>query len=166
MRPKARACCIERLRELLEYDPATGVFRWRVSRYRSKAGAVAGTPAGGYVMISIDWVQYRAHRIAYAMMTGRWPALLVDHENGIKNDNRWKNLRQASNAANIANSKRRVDNQSGFKGVHFDKGHKRWRAKISVGGRPIDLGRHDSPQEAHAAYAKACQQYFGEFGRP
>lgn len=83
-----------RLKELLEYDPETGDFHWRVRPVRCKqnatwnsawAGKIAGTISTyGYVMINVQHYQpMRAHRLAFLYMTGKFPQVDVDHINGI-----------------------------------------------------------------------------------
>ncbi len=156
-----------RCKELLEYEPLTGAFRWRVAR----PGRVAGTPAGGkdgakgYIKICVDGVSYPAHRVAWAMVTGSWPDALIDHKNGIVDDNRWSNLRAATAAENARNRKRDRDSTSGHKGAYWDKSINRWKGGIRVRGKLIYLGVFDTPEEAHAAYAEAAKKHFGAFAR-
>ena len=157
----------KRLRELLHYDPATGVFTRRVSRQGFNAHTVAGSlhKQSGYVIMGVDRRSYRAHRLAWLYMTGHWPAEL-DHKNGDRSDNRWDNLREAGRTQNNANAKRREDNSSGFKGVSWDRANGRWRAYINVDGRQKHLGRFDAIESAAAAYSIAAKATFGEFARP
>jgi hypothetical protein len=156
----------ERLRELLHYDPETGLLTWRVSRGSSRAGDVAeGLDGRGYRRVRVDRSLYYAHRIAWLWMTGEWPADHIDHINGIPGDDRWANLRLATNAQNTANGGRRVTNKSGFKGVWWHKPTSKWRAAIMASGRSKHLGLFDCPAAAHAAYAEAAKKYFGKFAR-
>jgi len=95
----------ERLREVVTYDPLTGIFRWRVTRGCAKAGAVAGGPEKkGYLRISIDGRRFKAHRLAWLYVKGCWPVDQIDHENGRNADNRFDNLREANNPLNSANA--------------------------------------------------------------
>jgi hypothetical protein len=96
------------------------------------------------------------------MVTGEWPTGLIDHQNGDGTDNRWANLRLATSSLNAANSRRRSDNTSGFKGVSRCRGA-RWRASIQLNGKFKHLGHFDTPEEAHAVYCAAAANYFGEF---
>jgi hypothetical protein len=87
-------------------------------------------------------------------MTGEWPTHQVDHKNSVRNDNRWENLRLATNAQNQQNlRKARADNSSGFLGVFPNKN--RWSAQIAINGKSKCLGTFDTPELAHAAYLKA-----------
>lgn len=156
----------ERLREILSYDPDTGIFTWKVAVSKVKAGAVAGCNDGqGYLRIKIDGRNYKSHRLAWLYMTGEWPKEQVDHVNGSRGDNRFENLREAAHAENLWNSGKRVDNTSGFKGVFFDTQARKWRALIGIKGKQKSLGRFTSPEAAHAAYVAAAKKYFGEFAR-
>lgn len=119
-----------RLRELLHYDPETGLFTWKVARQGTRAGAFAGALNHGYLRITIDWRHYPAHRLAWLYMTGEWPADLIDHINLVSDDNRFVNLRQATRAQNMHNSARPRTNTSGVKGVSRYAG--RWKAQIKV----------------------------------
>lgn len=155
-----------KLRELLHYDPATGNWTRLVASGRMPAGSSAGElKSSGYVLISVDGIRYRAHRLAWLYMTGHWAPGQIDHRNGIRSDNRWDNFRLADNQQNQANKKRHRNNSSGFKGVFWNKQRGRWAAKINPNRRQVHLGFFDDPAVAHAAYCQAAQRYFGEFAR-
>src|SRR3990167_475912 len=143
----------DRLRELLHYDPLTGIFKWLVQKGRVAAGSVAGTSDGnGYVQIRIDGKHYRGQRLAWCYMTGEWPESQVDHEKLNRSDNRWENLREASNAQNTMNQGLRKSNTSGFKGVSWHAAAKAWVANIRLDARTTYLGTFFSPAAAHGAY--------------
>lgn len=148
----------KRLRELLRYSRKTGVFVWRVDRGGS---AKAGTQAGsmrpdGYRRISVDDVSYRASRLAWLYVTGSWPSVLIDHENRMRSDNRWRNLRLATHKQNAANVSPHRDG-SGHRGVCWDAGKQRWLASICRSGKKTYLGRFLDKGAAVAARARADQ---------
>ena len=148
----------ETLRGLLDYDPETGEFRWRVSRgNRIKVGAAAGTvSSNGYVVIRINGMLFKAHRLAWLYTHGMWPDHQIDHINSDKRDNRIKNLRDVSRSVNLQNqTKPPKNNTSGFFGVSWHKRKKRWGAQIKVNGRKQHIGLFDTPEAAHAAYLVA-----------
>lgn len=161
----------EMVREILIYCPLTGSFKWRATRgQRAKAGQSAGRveKSTGYVRIGIDGKDHMAHRLAWAYMLGRWPENLVDHENRVRSDNRWINLRPATYAQNNQNRTAVVVASSGLKGAFLDKrakkpGSKRWVSSIQVNGKPIHLGNFHTAEEAHQAYVAAAKKYHGEF---
>jgi hypothetical protein len=156
-----------RLRELLRYDPETGVFTCLKTRSsRAQAGSIAGSlDHYGYRNICIDGVDYKAHRLAWFYVTGEWPSLELDHQFGHPDDNRWSMLRLATPCQNKQNVRRHRDNRTGFKGVHFHKGMSKWCAQIMREGEKKYLGHFDSPEEAHAAYCKAASELHGKFAR-
>ena len=147
----------ERLREILNYDPDTGVFTWRVPKGRRvKAGAVAGCDNGDeYIRIRIDGRDYRAHRLAWLYVHGCWPSDQLDHINGNRSDNRMSNLREATPAENNQNRAISSKNTSGFPGVHWHRAKCKWQAQINVNGKKRHLGWLSDPAEAHAAYTAA-----------
>jgi hypothetical protein len=147
----------ERLRELLAYDPETGVFSWRVNRPRAAQGAPAGTADGrGYIRIGVDGGIYRAHRLAWLYMTGQWPEEEVDHKDGDKANNRWANLRDVPRAANQQNLRRpHKRGTSGALGVSAHKATGKWRARLWKDGKCKSLGLYDTQEAAHAAYVEA-----------
>ena len=128
----------------------------------TKAGTVL---ANGYVHIGFCRRYYKAHRLAWLLMTGSWPSALIDHVNGVKSDNRWSNLREATRTQNAANARLAVHNSSGFKGVSFHARRGRWQANIRTEGRYRYLGLFDTAEEAHAAYSREAKKHFGEFAR-
>ena len=155
------------LKELLHYDPDTGVFTRKVTRSgRAKAGDVAGFTVHGYRGIMIAKKNYRCHRLAFLYMTGRFPEAQIDHINGNRSDNRWINLRQANNAENMRNRGRQSNNTSGFKGVNKKTDHARknpWRATIHLNGKSKSIGHFKTPEEAYAAYSTAADKIHGDF---
>jgi hypothetical protein len=160
---------LERLNELLSYDPETGALTWKSvpkGFQRAKAGDPAGTiGAKGYRVIGIDRKYYLAHRIIWKLMTGSDPDDQIDHKNTDRLNNRWENLRPVENGQNIQNSNVRKDNLSGVKGIHWDASHKKWRAVLRVNGKTIRLGRFSSKDDAANVIANARLSAHGEFAR-
>jgi hypothetical protein len=157
----------ERLRELLSYDPETGVFTRLVPR--SGRGARVGGVAGrvstkGYREISVG-IRYKAHHLAWLYVTGKWPRDQIDHRNCCKDDNRWINLRLADNFKNARNRTISSANSSGFKGVSRHKRTGKWQANIAANGKQFYLGLYTTPEEAALVYATAACGLFGEFAR-
>lgn len=150
----------ERLRELLHYNPETGVFTWRVSNSnRAPAGSVAGTAHGaGYRELSLDGGRYLEHRLAWFYVHGVWPTAGIDHRDGDRVNNRLLNLREATKAENQQNRAAQANNKSGFVGVSWYKRGHAWVAQIGVGGRQRRIGLFDTPEAAHAAYLAAKKQ--------
>ena len=166
--PPPSPISLTRLRELMAYDPDTGVFtrRIRVSN-RCKVGEVCGCLSGtGHRQIIVDKKTIYAHRLAWFYIYEKWPEKFIDHINGDPDDNRISNLRECTTSQNAANSK---SNKLGLKGAYFYRGKKsgkkRWRAKILVNGKRHELGAFTTEQEAHSAYRKAAIAFFGEFAR-
>ena len=152
-----------RLKELLDYDPATGLFRRRIKVGGRPVGAVAGViDLEGYRIIRVDGQKRKAHRLAFLWMTGSIPDSVIDHANGRKDDNSWSNLREATRSENAANSCARAG-KALPKGV-FERGG-RYRAIVCKDGRNRHLGTFDTADGAAAAYAEAAVQLFAEFAR-
>ena len=150
----------ERLKELLDYDTATGVFVRRVSRGKAKAGNIAGyTHHEGYVLISIDGRKRLAHRLAWLYTYGYWPTSQLDHINRVRDDNRIENLREVTDQENHWNRGKQKNNSSGLTGVFWDKKSKKWRAYIYVCGKQKHLGLFDTQEEASVAYLKAKAEH-------
>lgn len=151
----------KRLKELLHYDPMTGLFTWkeRLSN-RVKAGDVAGTIKSGYVFIGIDTNIYRAHRLVWLYVRGKFPPNEIDHINHDKSDNRVNNLSLATHKENGRNQSLNKTNTSGVMGVNWHKSRNRWRARIMVNQSEIYLGRFVNFIDAVAA-RKAAEKKYG-----
>ena len=136
-------------RDLLDYDPDTGIFIWKVRRsQRVLAGMCAGADTNGYRQIGIKGKRYRAARLAWLIMMGVWPKHQVDHKNRIKNDDRWLNLREFTIRQNQMNVGLRRDNTSGVKNVYFHKRSGKWR--VSFQGKNRDFPTFETATAAAA----------------
>lgn len=155
---------VDTLREMLDYNPENGEFRWLQSIGRSKPGSMAGTSSNGYLKIQIHKNSYWAHRLAWLLGHGEDPKdSEIDHINGNGSDNRLSNLRLATHAQNLQNTRRPRNNKCGHKGVAWHSRAKKWRAYIQANGRRHYLGYFESPEDGHAAYLAAAEKLHGEF---
>lgn len=148
-----------RLKELLHYDPCTGIFTWIISPAKHiKAGAIAGCVYDGYIRIRIEGGNYRAHRLAFLYIDGFTPNQ-IDHINHIRSDNRFCNLRSVTTTENSKNQSTPKNNSSGVIGVCFDKSKNKWRAYIGVNKTQIKLGEFASKSAAIKIRAEAEVKY-------
>lgn len=152
----------EELMKLLHYEPSTGIFTWKFNGVNVKKGQEAGTISDGYYSISIKRKKYFAHRLAFLYMLGEMPSQ-VDHINGLMWDNKWSNLRPATRNTNNHNSKLRIDNTSGVKGVCFHKASGKYRAKVMLNNKDIDLGLFETIAEAEIIVRYARERLHKEF---
>ena len=144
-----------RLKELLSYDPLTGLFtNLKSGKGRKPVGTVVGsfTPDGYYTSM-IDGKNYLHHRLAWFYTHGVFPPHDTDHRDGDRGNNRLKNIRPATRAENCQNAALRSDNQSGSTGVWQVGG--RWRARTSVRGVHHHLGYFPAKCDAEAACLEA-----------
>ena len=155
---------VEKLKEVLSYEPTTGEFIWLVKSRSKEVGSTAGTlDHSGYIHITINRRIYQAHRLAWLHTHGTWPVEHIDHDDGVKSNNRLKNLREATRSQNQFNTGLSVVNTSGFKGVSWDKNRDKFSAKIRLNGKKIFLGYHATAELASAAYNKAAKDNHGVF---
>jgi hypothetical protein len=143
----------ERLKELFNYDKTTGNLVWKVDRGTNKTrGKVAGSVNGsGYISIKIENRHNLAHRLVWLWHHGYMPTHEIDHINGVRHDNRIKNLREATCAENAQNQRKaQSHNGSGYLGVHRHKGG--WESTIVINKQKIYIGLFQTPEAAHAAY--------------
>ena len=169
----------EVLRELIDYDPETGALTWKVRgpehfrcveqspEHAAKIwnSANAGKPAlnykgpDGYRVGAIFGRNVRSHRAAWAIHYGRWPEYGIDHESGVRDDNRIINMRDVPGAENAKNLSRRKTNTSGVTGVSYFARTKKWVAMIKGDGKVRNLGYFHTIEEAAAARKVAERRY-------
>jgi hypothetical protein len=169
----------EVLRQLLTYEPETGRLVWRRrdpqwfasegswkswnSRYAGKPALAARIP-GGHRMGVVLGVRVASHRVAWAIHTGQWPTAEIDHVNGVPDDNRFVNLREATRSENMRN----VSSKGGtskYVGVHWCRTWRRWVASVSTPAGQRNVGKFSSEVDAARARDAAALKYYGEFAR-
>ena len=145
---------------LVTYDANTGVIAWRVQRGPNAVGRVADChDHHGYIVVRVNRVLYKAHRLAWLYTYGEWPEDELDHINRVRNDNRIANLRLSDRARNPKNTGMFCTNTSGVKGVSFHKASRLWHARIYDKNRCISLGFYDTLAAAAVARAAAEEKY-------
>lgn len=149
-----------RLREVLHYDPETGVFTRKVrTAQRHQVGdradfIITGGGQKGYYRVTVDSVRYMAHRLAWFYVHGVWPTNDIDHKDGDRGNNRIINLRDVPNRVNRQNIRKAMTrNRSGLLGAYFHQN--RWYARLQLNRKIVYLAPFDTPEEAHAAYVVA-----------
>lgn len=177
----------DQLRDLLDYDPDTGRLTWRdrpikyfpdgpgrysaVRNQKVFQSLFAGRPAltarnpGGYLRGNIFGRSVMAHRAAFCLMTGRWPKSQIDHINGDRADNRWVNLREATNRQNQHNQASAKGSSSRFVGVSQCRESGRWAAYICPDGTKVHLGNFLLEEDAARARDAAAKDMFGAYAR-
>lgn len=147
-----------RLRELLHYEPESGIFLWlnpTPKNHKAIRGEPAGVVSKGYLVIRVDGVLYRSHRLAWLYMTGEWPSKFIDHRDTVRTNNAWRNLREADSFLNAQNVRApSKNNATGLLGVFPARGGK-FSSQIMAQRKKHCLGTFDTPEEAHAAYVAA-----------
>ena len=160
----------ERARELFDYDPDTGVLKWKAENLKSrqrgrikqlKESLFGATRKDGYIVIMADKRQYLAHRVAWLLVYGEWPALQIDHINGNRSDNRICNLRDVDREVNSQNLRKATasNNSSSFLGV--TKHRNKWRAQICANKKNYHLGVYETEKEASLSYLIAKRWLHG-----
>ena len=165
------------LRKLLRYEPDTGKMFWLertpnmfantgkggargcCARWNSKNAeklALNHLNSHGYFAGRIFGDLYLAHRVAWAMCSGQTLFEQIDHQNGIRTDNRIHNLRCVSNCENTKNAKIRLDNKSGITGIR--KQGRLWVAQIGGSKNRKHLGSFSKLEEAILAREKAKKE--------
>lgn len=161
----------EKLRVMFTYNPETGELRWKQPLRYSNAipGEIAGCihKKSGRRVLSVRHRQYKATRVIWAIMTGKWPDRDVDHKDtyGPKADwgDRWENLRLATDSQNGMNRRIMPNNTSGYPGVVWHARDERWQAQIWKDKKAIHLGQFLTKKDAIAARQAAELELFGEY---
>lgn len=175
------------IRSLMAYDPETGLLTWKprppemfpsgdkwhtpeqmayIWNAKNAGKEACACVDGGYKQGGLFYNKLKAHRAAWAIMTGEMPKGQIDHINGDGTDNRWVNLRLVDSAGNARNQKRHCTNTSGHTGVSWDKRTQKWEAYYWTGKTNKTLGRFDDINEAAevARRARAERGYHPNHG--
>ena len=166
---------VDKLRELLKYDPETGKLIWLPrpqSMFKTeKAGKIWNTRFSGKEALNtvsnhkghfrgmILWATYSAHQVCWALHHGEWPEDQIDHINGDSQDNRLVNLRPVNTRENCRNQGIPKNNTSGVSGVHLRKDNQKWRAYINGDKGRVHLGTFSTKEEAVNARASALVKF-------
>ena len=161
------------LRALVGYNPDDGSLFWKRRDPSMEAPGwnfkYAGRPAlsimddKGYLHGRVLGKNIKAHRAAWSIYHGKWPSGFIDHINGIRSDNRIKNLREATHSQNARNRKPSKSSTSKFLGVHWNLRDAMWESQVNDGCRIIRLGKFKSEIDAALAYDSAAISIHGEF---
>ena len=147
------------LKNQLTYNHDTGLFTKTLKTPKIFTNKICGClTAQGYIVIVLNKISYKAHRLAWFYVNGKWPVKQIDHINGIKNDNRIINLREATNSENQKNRGKQSNNTSGYKGVSFHKLSNKWIAKATLNGIKNHIGLFVTPEQARDAYQNFAQK--------
>lgn len=161
---------IDRLKNILNYDPDSGIFTWKVKTCRKvtigkEAGAIskANPLAAPYLVLNFDGTRYKLHILAYFYMTGKWLPGNIDHEDGNTLNNKFLNFRIATRKEQNTNKAKHRDGVCKYKGIHFNKRTNRYVAEIMNNRVKYHLGSFDTQEEAAKAYEIKSKELHKEF---
>lgn len=157
-------------REMFDYNPETGIVTRKIARKSGLIGAKVGShDSKGYLRIDFSWWGHRynvaIHRLGWLIYHGEWPKDQLDHINGIRDDNRICNLREATQSQNNANTRIYKNNKSGHKNIKWESDRQRYGVFIRYDNRLHRLGRFKTLEEAIAVRNAKYKEIYGEFAR-
>lgn len=154
---------------LFAYDKVTGRVTNKVDRAR-RHGARKGAVIGGahpnpdnYLTVTIQGATTPLHTLIWFLVTGECPTLVIDHKNRIKADNRWSNLRLATDSQNNANRALSRINTTGYRCVLWVETKRLWRVRWKLNGRKMSGGYFKCEHAAALAYNRLAHEAFGDF---
>jgi hypothetical protein len=152
----------EEIKNVLRYDPLTGVFYWRKTiNSRNKIDTVAGTiKPSGYIHIWFNKKAHMAHRLAWLYVYGGEIPNYIDHINRNCTDNSIINLRLATNSQNQQNTKGNSRNKSGYTGIRKVNRKSPWKVQITIENKQIHVGSFLYLKDAIEARLDAEHKYF------
>lgn len=151
---------VDAARRHLSYDAESGIFTWILpTSQRVEKGSQAGSLRNGYIGINIHGERFQAHRLAVAFIEGYLIGdVEIDHIDRNRTNNAYDNLRKGSRTDNMHNLGVRVNNKTGYRGIHLHKG--KFDASITVNSRKLHIGRYDTFDEALRARKNAESIYY------
>lgn len=160
------------MKRFFDYDPDTGVLKWRKRPVSDFPSAHAwnvwnGQNAGRQVtqdQVRIKGKSHRTARVIWYIVHGHYPKHLIDFQNGDNSDFRLENLVLRKLAEIAQTRKIQSNNKSGVKGVYFCKQREKWRAHIEFNGRKYALGDFEKKEGAVLARKMGERQFFGTGG--
>jgi len=154
----------EEVRKHFSYNKKTGILRRKTATGTAKIGDIVSykTP-NGYLSVSFKNKKYQVHRLIWFGMTGYFPENDIDHINRIRDDNRWKNLREVSKQCNARNCNISKNNNSGITGICWNKSKNKWAVQIMVNRKKYYIGRFKDFDEAvcHRLAVEQCLNWDG-----
>jgi hypothetical protein len=153
----------EYLKSILDYDPVTGIFTWKISRknHMIKGKKAGGMHNKGYIVIGFNYKVYKAHRLAWLYVYGKLPKFEIDHKNRIRDDNRILNLRQTTNSCQNAWN-RKGNSDLGIKGITKSK-YGGWMVRITKNKVRYYFGIFKTIKEAVILYNEKIKELHGEY---
>lgn len=156
---------VAELRQILRFDRDRNALFWlarpNIPAWNAKfAGRRAFTSKNkaGYFTGQINGHCYYAHRVIWAIATGKWPENQIDHKDRDRSHNALENLREATVLQNATNKTIHKNNTSGMSGIYWKKDKRRWLAQITRNGTTYHLGYFVERSEAEIARTLACSK--------
>ena len=151
----------EELKKVLHYMPSTGLFHFKRSVGSTKKWSIAGSlnKIERYVDLQVNGIRYKAHRLAFLYVTGKFPKDQVDHIDHNRSNNKWKNLRECTHQENQKNASLSKNNKSGSTGIYWIEVRNKWRATIMVDCKTKHLGYFKDKKDAINARKEAETKY-------
>lgn len=141
------------LSDIFSYSPEDGSLYRAVGQQNR---LISCKDRDGYIVVKVGKKNYFAHRLCWYLAYGTWPTKQIDHVNGVRDDNRLCNLREATPSQN-AHNQRNVSKRNKYsKYLGVSRSHSgKWRANIVLDRRYIYLGTFETEEKAHSVYVQA-----------
>lgn len=146
--------------DALEYNPATGFFRWKINPAKNvKAGTIAGgkSYSNGYRYIRLNGYEITEARLAWFYMTGNWPERRLRNKNGDISDNRFENLVMADGVGGGFDCKTR-DGKIAYQRAYRKATPIREKARSLRADFGLSLEDYNAMLEAQGGVCAICKQ--------
>lgn len=143
------------VRKDFRYEPGTGILSKRNEQDGNRYDPVVTKTDRGYISVNYAGTTFLAHRIAWLIVTGRWPRSDITHINNNLADNRWQNLSDSQDCRPRPSGKTRAGKSARVRGVSYCATSKKFKAYIGVRGKTVHLGSFKKQKDAIAARLRA-----------